>query len=182
MNLQTRYARALLEAAEEQQKFDQVKDDFAALMDELKKYPEVSEIIKNPAVKIDEKKDIIDTLLENKEPLLNNLVMLAIDKKREKLLWSIYHSFELLAAEKKQEVICEITTAFPLGKEEEEEIRKFLSRQVDNKKVILRTKVDKTVVGGIVVKIGDKVYDYSIHTQLDKMRDDLKKISIERMR
>ena len=98
-----------------------------------------------------------------------NFINLVIDKRRESLLLEIYEEFEALAAEANNIVKGEIYTARAVPEAALTELMASLSEKT-GKKIVLIPKIDPSLIGGVVVKIGDKVVDATIKSQLASLK------------
>ncbi len=177
MSVATRYAEALIELAEEKNKLEEIMQNYHKLMDLLNKQEKLFKILDHPVITREEKKEIFDQLSHNMERSIRNFLHLLVDKKRENLLTQIYHEFNRLSLEQQKRTLCHVVTSHPLEKSEKEELKKALA-SISQRSIELEDVVDQDIIGGIVVRIGDTVYDYSIKKQLNKLEEQLKKTTI----
>jgi F-type H+-transporting ATPase subunit delta len=99
-------------------------------------------------------------------------MLLLADRDRLELFPDLLAVFRERLMEHQRVVQAEVTTAVPLSPEREAELRQQLAA-VTGRRVMMTTKVDPALIGGIVTKIGTVVYDGSIASQLTKMREQL---------
>jgi F-type H+-transporting ATPase subunit delta len=170
-----RYAQALIAVAEEVGAVDRVGDDldrFVASGEQDGR--RLGLVLESPVFTSDERRGILDQVLPKLglHSLVANLVNLVNDKRRMALLPEIANAYRTLADERagRQQVV--IQTAEPLTPQLEAEVRSALE-STTGKRVILKTEVRPELIGGIVARVGDTVYDSSIRTRLEQMKQAL---------
>lgn len=173
-----RYAYALFEAGLELNKLNDFKENLMDIVNILEKEPQLKIILSHPKISKDEKKDILSSLFEGKvsQEVLNFLYIL-VDKRREGYLIDISKYFEELFNE--HENIIEVTaiTAVPMENKIIKKLTTVLTNKM-NKTVKLKNVVDKEVIGGVLLKIENKVVDGTIKGQLNKMEKAIKNVSL----
>lgn len=180
MSVSDRYANALCKAGVENEILDKIEEDFTWLMKAYKEDENFKRVFENPLIDSKEKKAFISAILKEKNKELNNFFMLLVDRKREKELPLIYESFMDKARKENNRVLCKAITVYELNDEEKKKIANSLE-EITEKEVELENIVDKSIIGGIIVKVGDRVYDYSIKGQLNDLREDLLKTSLAKV-
>ena len=108
----------------------------------------------------------------NLSETIQNFLYLLIDKRRIQYFLDIAESYEGFTCEIFGYVKAKITTATPLSDEQSEEIGKVLER-ITQKKVLLKAVVDPTIIGGVITEFGDRIFDGSIQSQLEKLGETL---------
>jgi F-type H+-transporting ATPase subunit delta len=170
-----RYARALLDVAtKESADLDTIArelDDFYAF---LHQQAALERLMLNPAVPTPRKRAAMEqiTKLSNLTPVVAKLLVLLADRDRLGLLKDIAAIYHDLLAERHNVVRAEVTSAEPLSPQRVQAIESKLAA-VTGKKVSMTTKVNKDIIGGVVARVGSTVYDASIATQLNKIRNRL---------
>ncbi|MDN5292874.1 MAG: F-type H+-transporting ATPase subunit delta [Eubacteriales bacterium] len=165
-----RYAQAFFELAQEKNRLDEIHGELNQVWQIFKDNPEFFQFYVHPLNLPQNKKDLIEKAFAGKvssETL--NFLRLLVDKRREKFLPEIVEVFNELTNEAKNKVEAELVAATELRPDVVEEIRKRLA-EATGKTVVLRTQVDPALIGGVKVKIGDKVIDGSIATRLQKLK------------
>jgi F-type H+-transporting ATPase subunit delta len=162
-----RYARAIFDVASERGKIDQVEADLGAIVQAVEQNAELSKIMQHPHIAADAKKSLVEELFKSSvgEESFNFLNVL-IENGREVQLPDIYRSFVQLANEARGIADAVVTSAKPLSSEEEAELAEKFGQTL-NKKLRVTTVVDPAILGGIVIKIGDRLYDGSLKTKLE---------------
>lgn len=169
-----RYANALLALAAEQGTIDMVARDladFAKVWDENK---DLRTAFENPSVSQDARRKILREIAETSgmQPLLRDTLLLVSDRGRLSHLPEIAESYEVLAEERSGKVRAEVTTATELPKEYFDTLRQTLER-VTGRKVVVVSRVDASLIGGVVTRVGDQVFDGSVKHQLDELKQEL---------
>lgn len=169
-----RYATALYEEARAAGSLSSViekLDSVAALADTSKDF---GVFVKNPVISKEDKAAVISSL--NDKGVLDGftcsfLVMLAM-KNRLELLDEITGYLKTLAMEEKGEAVAEVTSASELSADAVKKLEEALSG-ITGKKITVVVTVDKSILGGVVAKVGSTLYDASIQGQINKIRDRL---------
>jgi len=169
-----RYARALLDLAGEQGQIERVGTDLRDLDVAWKEGAELREVFENPSFSAASRAAVIDTITTRMGvlPVVRNTLRLLSDRHRIRHLPEVVEAFEELAQEREGRVRAEVITARPMTESYREQLRSTLER-VTGKKVVLVTREDPSIIGGVVTRVGDKVFDGSIKHQLAEIRDDL---------
>jgi len=169
-----RYALALFEAGLELNKIHVFKDDLLKVSSALEMEEGLKKVLFHPKVKKDEKKSLINSIFGKLvcEEILNFLYVL-IDKRREKLLLQIKKEFEKLYNEHENTIDVVAITSVEMDGQLKEKLRLALENKF-NKKVNLENVVDKEIIGGVLLKVGNKVIDGTIKGQLMEIEKVLK--------
>ncbi|ATF16003.1 F0F1 ATP synthase subunit delta [Brevibacillus sp. HB1.2] len=162
-----RYARALFEVASERSKIDQVEADLGAIVEAVESNEDLKKIMLHPHIAADAKSQLADELFKSHvgEETFNFLNVL-IENGREVDLVDIYRSFVQLANEARGFADAIVTSAKPLSTEEQNELAEKFGQTL-NKKLRMTAVVDPAILGGIIIKIGDRLYDGSLKTKLE---------------
>ena len=169
-----RYARALFDVALKESDPVQVERDLAALAGLMSQNPELHSALTNPAIPVSAKHQITDTLATrlNMAKPAHKLLLLLADRDRLTMMTDLLDVYRERLMEHQQIVRAEVTTAAPLGPDRIAQLQTKLAGMT-GRKVEMRTKVDPSIIGGVVTRIGGTVYDGSLATQLAKLRDKL---------
>ena len=170
----TRYARALLDVAIQESDPAQIERDLASIVDAMNSSAELRRAMLNPGIPQTIRVNVVRAVVKQSaaaSPVAKLVVMLAERGRLELLphLLDVYRERLLAHA---NIVRASVTSATPLDADQVQALQKSLST-VTGKKVQLDTHVDETLIGGVVTKIGSTVYDGSIRTQLQKMKEQL---------
>ena len=171
-----RYAKALVQLGAEEGAVDKFHGELTGVEAVFAAHPELGAIFSNPAYGIEAKRAILDDLI-NKMGLSatpRNFLLLLLERSRIGCLSPIIASYSTLADELSGVVRPTVTSALPLNDGQVAEIKSALEKNT-GRKVQLKVSVDSSLIGGLVTKIGDKVFDGSVKTQLTRIEDILQK-------
>ena len=168
MQLGRIYARALIGSADAQGVSDQVLGELADLVDNvLGEHSNLAAAIASPRVSEAEKNRVLDRLLSDKvHPVLLKFLKVACSRGRLGYLAEIRTAAEDLQNELLGRVVAEVQTAHPLDDALRGEIKHRVASSI-GKEVLLKESVNPDLIGGLVVRIGDTVYDSSVAGKLD---------------
>jgi F-type H+-transporting ATPase subunit delta len=171
-NIAKRYARAFFAIAREEKRYEEFSRDLGRFSAVLKENKNLSEFLANPVFDQPEKKAVLGSVLEKIpiSPLTANFLNLLVDKRRIGILADIESSYRELMDHALQKVRVTVTTAFPLTGELSARLQKSLE-ELTGRKVEMTVLEEPTLLGGIVVRVGDTLYDGSIRSQLDNIRN-----------
>jgi F-type H+-transporting ATPase subunit delta len=171
----TRYARALLDVAiQEKSDLDDIERELAAFNDLLTSNPTLQKALLNPAVPVPRKRAAVAEITKSaKMPtIVAKLLVLLAGRDRLVLLPDLLASFRDRLLDYHKVVRAEVTTAAPLASDRAKAIESSLAK-LTGRTVIVDAKVDSSIIGGVVARIGSTVYDGSVTRQLQKMKDRL---------
>jgi F-type H+-transporting ATPase subunit delta len=166
-----RYATALFELAMEERVVETVSHDFTTLRTLLAESAELARLVKAPVFSAEQQKLGMDAVLRRMEaaPLTVRFVLTLAAKRRLFALHQIIAAYERRIAEQKGEINAEVSTARPLSDAETSELKRVLKEGL-GREARLATKVDPSLLGGLVVKVGSRMIDSSLRTKLEGMR------------
>jgi F-type H+-transporting ATPase subunit delta len=167
-----RYAEAAFELAAAGDAYDKWAEELelaASLLGDER----VSGVLDNPSIPLTERESLVSKLLDRRvaKPVVN-LVRLLAQRGRTELLPAISREFHRLLNEKRGVVEAVVTSAKPLGPDDQEAVRKQVEKMT-GAKVDLQTAIDESLIGGLTVRVGDRLLDASIRGRLERLRHDL---------
>ena len=171
-----RYAKALLAIGKEDGQAETYKKELAGFAKLVEENKELQMAISNPLYIAEDRKKVLDAVIEKVKPstIMGAFLSLLFDKGRIQYLGDIYLYYEKLTDELANIVRADVVSAVKLPDESVEKIKAALSEQT-GKKVTIETKVDASLIGGVVTKIGDLVLDGSVKTQLISLKESLQR-------
>lgn len=173
-----RYAQALFEVAAELDKLEIFKEEINAVSTIFESEEKLKTVFEHPKLSKDEKKDIVNAIFKEKvSDEILNLMYIVVDKGREKYIKDISKEYTALSNEKQGIIEAKAITAVAMEDSEKIELQENLSKKF-GKKVILTNIVDESVIGGVLVRVEDKVIDSSIKGKLEMIEKSLKDIRI----
>jgi F-type H+-transporting ATPase subunit delta len=166
-----RYATALFELAQEERAIETVERDFTTLKALIDGSPDLRLLVRAPVFSRTEQEKGMDAILRRMEaaPLTVRFVLLLASKGRLFALMDVVRAFELLAAKLRGEVRAQVTSARALSDAEVSELKAILKSKL-GRDARLDAKVDPSLLGGLVVKVGSRMIDSSLRTKLDGLR------------
>ncbi|XP_033341957.2 ATP synthase subunit O, mitochondrial [Megalopta genalis] len=169
-----RYAMALYSAATKQKTLSNVEKDLVKIQDVLKTDEKLNEFMKNPAIKRKEKAEALKAISSkmslSKETA--NLLSLLAENGRLGNVNTIINTFKLLMSASRGEVVCEVVTAKPLDADMKSKLEAALKKFLKQGQTLsIITKTDPSIIGGMVVSVGDKYVDMSVAAKVKKYSD-----------
>lgn len=173
-SLARRYAKALLEIGIAQQTYDALGKELDRAADTLRSSPELRNALENPVFSLEKRKLIMDELSRRLalSKTVRNFIMLLLDKGRINALPDIARVHRTLIDEHAGRMRATVTSARPLDPMLETRLKTALEKS-SGKVVLFDKREDPAILGGLVTQLGDTVYDGSVRTQLQQLRDEL---------
>jgi F-type H+-transporting ATPase subunit delta len=170
-----RYATALFDLAQEQNTVSEVENDLAKFQQLYDESADLVRLVKSPVIAADDQARALVAVLEKAGvgPLTLNFFKLAARNRRLFAVPDMVRAYRGLAAKSRGEVTAEVASAHPLSDAQAEALKETLRTSV-GKTVTLATKVDPSLLGGLVVKLGSRMVDSSLKTKLAGLRLSLK--------
>jgi F-type H+-transporting ATPase subunit delta len=166
------YARALFDAALEENKLQPVREQLAQVVAAEEEVPELRALLRNPQLDPRARGAALRDLLSDGDELLRNFLLVLVDKGRAGQLEEIAREFERLLAEHEGIINAELTTAIELSDEEANDLLRRIEDST-GRKVEATRKVDPDLIGGIVLQIGSHRLDASVRGRLERLRREL---------
>lgn len=168
-----RYAQALFDIAQDNNTLDVLEKELKAVTDIIEGEQGIKRILTHPQVMVDAKKEVISALFAGKiSDTSLNFLYLIIDRHREAYIPGVTIEYTRLANEAHNRVDAVVTSTKDLTSDQKENLAKVLSR-LAGKEVSPEFAVDASLLGGIVVRIGDKVIDGSVKHKLETLQQRL---------
>ena len=170
-----RYANALFELAQEQKAVDTVSADLASLRKALENSPDLARLVRSPVFSAEDHAKALKAVMEKMGAgaLSTKFVLLLAAKRRLFALTQAIAAYERAVAKSRGETEAEVTSARVLANGEIDELKSVLKSRL-GKEPRLHTKVDPSLLGGLVVKVGSRMIDSSLRTKLDSLRSVMK--------
>lgn len=176
-----RYAQALLQIAQERNELDQYEQELNDLLATINGDEHLTHIWFSERILTDDKKQVFRELFSGKvSDKIINLLFILIDKNREAFLPDIFKEYKRLADISRNIVDAEVRSAAQLTAKDFAELEKKLSAMT-GKNVRVKVEIDPSLIGGLVVRIGDKVIDGSVIKRLAVMKKKLNEIQFTKI-
>jgi F-type H+-transporting ATPase subunit delta len=165
----TVYARSLFEAAEDQDKLDEIREQLGQFADALDKDRELQVFFFSPYFSTPEKIDGLRRAVDGAEPIFLNFLELLVENHRMPALFRIRRGYDRLWEQHNRLLPVHVTSAVELDQETVRHIGDRISEQT-GRRVELSATVEPDILGGIVVRVGNQVLDASIRNRLETLR------------
>jgi F-type H+-transporting ATPase subunit delta len=167
-----RYARAFFEIAAEERLYEKYYDELNKFSGIIKESEDLKDFLANPVFDQADKKAVVTTLLQKIQlsPLTTNFLNLLVDKGRIGILPDIEGCYRIYMDDTLKRVRVSVRSAFPLSAELKGMLQKKLE-ELTGKQVDMSIAEDASLLGGIVVRVGDTLYDGSIRAQLNNINN-----------
>ena len=167
------YARALYDAALEQNVLADIVADIEKLRELIEESEEFAQLISSPVLSPEFKSETFEQIFADvTHPLTINFLKLLALKQRERYLTAMMDVFSAIVDEAAGRLVAQVTTAVPLTSEQAEQLTQQLGAY-SGKQVRLETAIDAEIQGGFIVRLDDTVFDASVATQLQRLRQQL---------
>lgn len=165
-----RYAGALFDLANEQKALDQVHEDLQGFMALLHDSDDLSRLIESPAISKDDQVKALTAIAKKAgaSDLTTKFMGLLADKRRAFVLPDVIDAYAVLLAEEKGLVQAEVVSAIELTQAQVDDVKDKISKSV-GKTVTMTQRVDPSLMGGLVVRVGSRMIDASLKTKLHQL-------------
>lgn len=169
-----RYAGALFEVAKGRGSIDQVEKDLQTVSSVVSGHQDLKVVLSHPQIGREDKKALLENIFKSEvSQEVLNLLKVLVDRSREDILNDLKEQYTAIANEHRGIIDMTVTTANPLTEEEEQKLADAFSRHL-NKQLRIHSKVDPKVIGGVLVKIGNRLYDGTLAGKLNRFSKELK--------
>lgn len=168
-----RYAKAILEIADSKNATSQVSADMALIASTIKANSELSSFIQNPLVRVEAKKDVVSEVFASVSPVTQSIFRLLLENKRFEILDSIAVEYSKLFAIQNGVEVAKVTTAVPMDAALEAKVSAKIATLSSSQKITIENIVDPAIIGGFILRIGDKQYNASVANRLQVLKREL---------
>lgn len=164
------YATALMSLAQSKDLTNEIGDNVRSLLELLENSEELQQFLANPVIKADDKKAVVSQIIgDGVNPYMRNFLMLLVDRSRILYLDRIGQQYLALLRKLNNTVLAEVTSAVELNDGQKETLVQRVKQISNAADVEIQTKIDPSLIGGVVIKIGSQVIDASIRGQLRRI-------------
>ena len=165
-----RYAKAVLNLAIDLKKENEVHDDMQLIATTINDSKDLQIMLSSPVIKADQKKASLLAVFAKKiNNISEGLIGQLVDNKRLALLEEVATQYSIIYDHYKGTQVARVTSAVPLSDDLKEKVLAKVKELV-GKKVSLENIVDPSIIGGFILKVGDKQYDASIQGKMNNLR------------
>ena len=168
--LDRRYALALYKVAKEKNKIDEYFNDLKEICNLIESNKDFYDVIKHPQISTKKKKQTFKNIFKNRidDDLLSFLLIL-IEKERILFLKEKLTQMEYIYLEERNTLIATVKSAIPLLDEELEQLKINLEKKF-KKSIVISTEIDKSLLGGVYVRVGNYVIDGTVKSKINEMK------------
>jgi len=171
-----RYGQAVFETAAQHQNFNTWRDNMETLV-RMVQDRDVLFFLENPRVPIANKREILEPKLKGVNPMAVNLLYLLVERGGLSMMPDIFADYQRRLDDLYGIAHAKVTAAIPLSDTETAEVRQKLGTMF-GKHVDITTKVDPSILGGIVARVGDKVIDGSVSRRLENLKREINQVRL----
>jgi ATP synthase F1 delta subunit len=169
------YADALFGVAKEKDKLDKIHDQLGQFADAISESNDMRVFFFSPYFSSAEKRDGIERAVSDAEPEFINFLELLAEKHRMPVIFAIRSAFDELWAKERRRLGVTVTSAVELDPNVVEMVGKEIAKQT-GQEIDLEAVVDEDVVGGLVLRVGNRVLDASVRAKLERLRKELSQV------
>lgn len=164
-----RYAKAIIETAIANGTTDNVNEDMKSIVAAVSSSVELKEFLSSPVISSEMKKNALAEVFASVQPETGSLFRLLQENKRFEILGAIAQEFNGLYDDLNGVEIAKVTTAIPMTAELEAKVLEKVA-SISDKKVTIENIVDPAIIGGFILRIGDKQYNASVASRLQDLK------------
>jgi F-type H+-transporting ATPase subunit delta len=174
-SLARRYARALMSIGVDDNSYEKLGREVRDLAGAMHQSSELTDVLGNPAFPRAEREKVLLAVLRRLAagPVVQNFTRLLLERERLGRIPDISRELDAMIDDRAGRVAAEVTTAAPLSPAQLGQLKTALEK-LSGKTVQMEKHEDPAILGGVVAKVGDIVYDGSLRTQLERLRDQLR--------
>lgn len=170
----SRYALALFQIAKESGSLTQFANELQLVKEVFEKTPELKRVLLHPKVTVEQKAELIkNSFASYVSNTVINTLLLINERGRNEIVLAVIDEFKYLAYEEQGMAEAKVYSVKPLSDEHKEVISEQFAKKVNKQKLIIENIVDENLIGGLKIRIGDRIYDGSIKGQLDRLQRQL---------
>jgi F-type H+-transporting ATPase subunit delta len=164
-----RYAKAILETAVSTGKANQVNDDMKSIIAAVNSSPDLKDFLASPIITSEVKMNVLSEIFGSVQADTKSLFRLLQENKRFQILEAIATQFNAQFDEMNGVEVAKVTTAFPITADLEAKIL-AKATSISTKKITIQNTVDPSIIGGFILRIGDKQYNASVSNRLQELK------------
>jgi len=168
-----RYAVALFQLAKEQQSLEQTEAELRVVKQVFSSNQDLQAVLTNPKISVVKKKELITAAFSAFSKHVLNTLYLLVDRHRETVAVAMADQFIELANEERGIAEAKVYSVRPLTEEEKVNLSSAFAKKVGKSSLRIENIVDSSIIGGVKIRIGNRIYDGSIHGKLQRLEREL---------
>ncbi|MBO8129417.1 MAG: F0F1 ATP synthase subunit delta [Peptococcaceae bacterium] len=174
----TRYAQALFDIARDKKQIEEIEGELNTFIQALDESHDLQQLVYHPQVPFAMKKDVLATLFKDTlSETTFNFICLVLERRREPYLKAIAEQYLKLAYETRNIAEADVVSAVEVPSNVKDDLVNTLSTMT-GKEVRVNYAVDPEILGGLVIRLGDRIIDASVKRQLEKVHESIREIQI----
>ncbi len=166
-----RYARSLMQLARERNEVEAVREDMLLVASTCAKSLDLRVMLKSPVIKSDTKDKVLGRVFGGQiGHTTERFITILVRKGREGILPEIAEGFQNVYRKEHDILVAEVMSAVPLTAESRSQVKKMAEERHPGKSIVLKESVDASLIGGVVIRIGDDQIDASVSRRLNDLR------------
>jgi F-type H+-transporting ATPase subunit delta len=163
------YARALFEVARERDRLDDVREELHTFVDALNETRDLQRFFFSPYFSVKEKKEGLERAVQDASEEIVNFLQALIERHRMPAIFRIRTEYDALVDETEKRLPVQITSAIELDEQTVTNLGDRIGRQID-REIEVSAAVDPSIIGGVVLRVGNVILDASIRNRLEQLR------------
>ena len=164
-----RYAKAILDIAVDNKATAAVENDMRSVVKTISDSKELKDMLSSPIIKSESKKKALNSIFSGANSITEGMISLLVNNKRIGMLNEVALKYIILNEKLKGQDVAFVTTAVPLTPVLEKKILAQVTKITGNK-VTIENKIDESIIGGFVLRVGDLQFDASIANKLSNLK------------
>ncbi len=164
-----RYSKAIIDIATSTGRAEAVNNDMKSIVLAVSQNAELKEFLANPVIKLENKKAALTSIFSDIQAETKSLFHLLFENKRFEILESIAQQYNALYDQSIGVEIAKVTTAFPITADLQTKVLAKIA-EFSNKKITIENIVDPAIIGGFILRVGDKQYNASVASKLGELK------------
>lgn len=168
-----RYALALFQIAREKQLLEKIEEELRVLKEVLYLNEELTAVLKSPKLSKEKKKEILSTSFSSLNPIILNTLLLMVDRHRQDEMIAVADTFIELANEERGIEEADVYSIRPLSDDEKAALSSSFAAKIGKKSLEIENIVDSNLLGGLKIRIGNRIFDGSLQGKLERLERQL---------
>lgn len=164
-----RYAKSVLDLAIERKATAEVERDMRKMAHTIAANKDLQFMLGSPVISNTSKKEALQSIFKDVHKISGGMLIMLVDNKRVSILNEVALHYIILNEQRKGEGVAYVTTALPLTKDLEKQILDRVKELTGND-MSIESKIDESIIGGFVLRVGDLQYDASISNKLNRIK------------